>query len=225
MAAKKKQSLLILPCHKSHIVRPLCPSSSACGDGADRLARTPRRTTSVRPSLAPHSLFPPVLTTRPAHSHLVALLSPRPRPAAHRRRREPQHARRRPDARQVRRLLHPQDVRRRPALQHRRQGVHRAVARERQEQCVHLAVLLSPSRRGPDSGTVPSLAVECFIEGTRSRTGKLLPPKLGILKNVLEALEQGRTEDVWICPISLQYDKVRPRLSSALVFPTPATRS
>ncbi|GAA5851497.1 hypothetical protein JCM8547_001112 [Rhodosporidiobolus lusitaniae] len=50
--------------------------------------------------------------------------------------------------------------------------------------------------------------IECFIEGSRSRTGKLLPPKLGILKYVLEALESGRTEDVWICPISLQYDKV-----------------
>ncbi|GAA5915410.1 hypothetical protein JCM6882_001416 [Rhodosporidiobolus microsporus] len=50
--------------------------------------------------------------------------------------------------------------------------------------------------------------IECFIEGSRSRTGKLLPPKLGILKYVLEALEEGRTDDVWICPISLQYDKV-----------------
>ncbi|GAA6017937.1 hypothetical protein JCM10207_002712 [Rhodosporidiobolus poonsookiae] len=50
--------------------------------------------------------------------------------------------------------------------------------------------------------------IECFIEGSRSRTGKLLPPKLGILKYVLEALEAGRTDDVWICPISLQYDKV-----------------
>ncbi|GAA6059510.1 hypothetical protein JCM10212_002253 [Sporobolomyces blumeae] len=50
--------------------------------------------------------------------------------------------------------------------------------------------------------------IECFIEGSRSRTGKLLPPKLGILKYVLEALENGKTEDVWICPISLQYDKV-----------------
>ncbi|GAA5826424.1 hypothetical protein JCM11251_002361 [Rhodosporidiobolus azoricus] len=50
--------------------------------------------------------------------------------------------------------------------------------------------------------------IECFIEGSRSRTGKLLPPKLGILKYVLEALEEGRIEDVWLCPISLQYDKV-----------------
>lgn len=51
-------------------------------------------------------------------------------------------------------------------------------------------------------------SVECFIEGSRSRTGKLLPPKLGILKYVVEALENGRTEDVWICPVSVQYDKV-----------------
>lgn len=36
-----------------------------------------------------------------------------------------------------------------------------------------------------------------------------MPPKLGILKYVLDALDRGRTEDVWICPISLQYDKVR----------------
>lgn len=50
--------------------------------------------------------------------------------------------------------------------------------------------------------------LECFIEGTRSRTGKLLPPKLGILKYVVEALQAKRTEDVLICPISLQYDSV-----------------
>ncbi|BGP16858.1 hypothetical protein JCM10213v2_004865 [Rhodosporidiobolus nylandii] len=50
--------------------------------------------------------------------------------------------------------------------------------------------------------------IECFIEGSRSRTGKLLPPKLGILKYVLEAVESGRTDDVWLCPVSLQYDKV-----------------
>lgn len=50
--------------------------------------------------------------------------------------------------------------------------------------------------------------IECFTEGTRSRTGKLLPPKLGILKYVLEAMAEKRIEDVWICPISLQYDRV-----------------
>ncbi|GAA5965561.1 hypothetical protein JCM3765_007380 [Sporobolomyces pararoseus] len=50
--------------------------------------------------------------------------------------------------------------------------------------------------------------IECFIEGSRSRTGKLLPAKLGVLKYVLEALESGKIEDCWLCPISLQYDKV-----------------
>ncbi|KAH8913491.1 acyltransferase-domain-containing protein, partial [Atractiella rhizophila] len=50
--------------------------------------------------------------------------------------------------------------------------------------------------------------IECFIEGTRSRTGKLLPPKLGILKYVLDALVKGRASDVWIAPISVQYDKI-----------------
>ncbi|KAK0545665.1 hypothetical protein OC846_004701 [Tilletia horrida] len=50
--------------------------------------------------------------------------------------------------------------------------------------------------------------LECFIEGTRSRTGKLLPPKIGILKYILEGYLAGRTTDVWICPVSLQYDGV-----------------
>ena len=31
---------------------------------------------------------------------------------------------------------------------------------------------------------------------------------MGILKYVLEALESGKMEDCWLCPISLQYDKV-----------------
>ncbi|KAK0538801.1 hypothetical protein OC835_001329 [Tilletia horrida] len=50
--------------------------------------------------------------------------------------------------------------------------------------------------------------LECFIEGTRSRTGKLLPPKIGILKYILEGYLAGRTTDVWVCPVSLQYDGV-----------------
>ncbi|ROT41888.1 acyltransferase, partial [Sodiomyces alkalinus F11] len=49
---------------------------------------------------------------------------------------------------------------------------------------------------------------DCFIEGTRSRTGKLLPPKFGILKFVLDSVLAGRTDDCIICPVSTQYDKV-----------------
>lgn len=50
--------------------------------------------------------------------------------------------------------------------------------------------------------------LECFIEGTRSRTGKLLPPKYGILKYIVGALRERRTTDVLVCPVSLQYDSV-----------------
>ncbi|ORZ39149.1 acyltransferase-domain-containing protein [Catenaria anguillulae PL171] len=50
--------------------------------------------------------------------------------------------------------------------------------------------------------------VEAFIEGARSRTGKLLPPKFGVLKVVLEAVRAGRVKDVMIVPMSIGYDKV-----------------
>ncbi|KAK3361089.1 hypothetical protein B0T24DRAFT_114108 [Lasiosphaeria ovina] len=50
--------------------------------------------------------------------------------------------------------------------------------------------------------------LECFIEGGRSRTGKLLPPKFGILSFVIDSLLSGRIEDAVICPVSTQYDKV-----------------
>lgn len=50
--------------------------------------------------------------------------------------------------------------------------------------------------------------LECFIEGTRSRTGKLLGPRFGILSYLLDSVLSGRTQDAYICPVSLQYDKV-----------------
>lgn len=50
--------------------------------------------------------------------------------------------------------------------------------------------------------------IECFIEGGRSRTGKLLQPKFGILRFLLESVLSGRVEDALICPVSTQYDKV-----------------
>lgn len=49
---------------------------------------------------------------------------------------------------------------------------------------------------------------ECFVEGGRSRTGKLLPPKFGILGFILDSILSGRVEDAIICPVSTQYDKV-----------------
>ncbi|KAI9852738.1 MAG: hypothetical protein M1824_001814 [Vezdaea acicularis] len=50
--------------------------------------------------------------------------------------------------------------------------------------------------------------IECFIEGGRSRTGKLSPPKFGILSFILDSIISGRVEDTIICPVSTQYDKV-----------------
>ncbi|QSS53659.1 male sterility protein [Histoplasma capsulatum var. duboisii H88] len=49
---------------------------------------------------------------------------------------------------------------------------------------------------------------ECFVEGGRSRTGKLLTPKFGILSFILDSVASGRIEDAIICPVSTQYDKV-----------------
>jgi len=50
--------------------------------------------------------------------------------------------------------------------------------------------------------------LECFIEGGRSRTGKLLSPKFGILNFILDSILSGRVNDTIICPVSTQYDKV-----------------
>ena len=49
---------------------------------------------------------------------------------------------------------------------------------------------------------------ECFIEGGRSRTGKVLSPKFGILGFILDSILSGRVNDAIICPVSTQYDKV-----------------
>ncbi|KAF1955759.1 glycerol-3-phosphate acyltransferase [Byssothecium circinans] len=50
--------------------------------------------------------------------------------------------------------------------------------------------------------------LECFVEGGRSRTGKMLPPKFGILSYMLDSVASGRVGDALICPVSTQYDKV-----------------
>eukprot|EP00842_Homolaphlyctis_polyrhiza_P000268 jgi/Hompol1/1241/HPOL_003109-RA len=50
--------------------------------------------------------------------------------------------------------------------------------------------------------------IEAFIEGTRSRTGKLLQPKFGILKILMDAVRSGRVQDLIVVPVSIGYDKV-----------------
>jgi glycerol-3-phosphate O-acyltransferase len=55
--------------------------------------------------------------------------------------------------------------------------------------------------------------LEFFLEGARSRTGKLLPPKLGLLSIVVDAVlgaaePSGPTRKVYFCPISVGYERV-----------------
>ncbi len=46
------------------------------------------------------------------------------------------------------------------------------------------------------------------IEGTRSRTGKMLPPKLGLLSYIADAYLDGRTEDILLQPVSISFDQL-----------------
>ncbi|CAM2820316.1 glycerol-3-phosphate acyltransferase [Mycobacterium intermedium] len=46
------------------------------------------------------------------------------------------------------------------------------------------------------------------IEGTRSRTGKMLPPKLGLLSYVADAYLDGRSEDILLQGVSICFDQL-----------------
>jgi len=46
------------------------------------------------------------------------------------------------------------------------------------------------------------------IEGTRSRTGKMLPPKLGLLTYVADAYLDGRSEDILLQGVSISFDQL-----------------
>ncbi|MFT7625968.1 MAG: glycerol-3-phosphate O-acyltransferase, partial [Myxococcota bacterium] len=50
--------------------------------------------------------------------------------------------------------------------------------------------------------------LEFFLEGGRSRTGKLLPPKYGLLSNVVDAVMSGVVHDVQMVPASICYEKI-----------------
>lgn len=51
------------------------------------------------------------------------------------------------------------------------------------------------------------------LEGTRSRLGKLMPPRFGILKYVLEAAQRRGIDDLQIIPVSIHYDLI-PEIAS-----------
>jgi glycerol-3-phosphate O-acyltransferase len=46
------------------------------------------------------------------------------------------------------------------------------------------------------------------IEGTRSRTGKLSPPKLGLLNWVVESCHREHTQKVLLVPVSIAFDRI-----------------
>ncbi len=50
--------------------------------------------------------------------------------------------------------------------------------------------------------------IEFFIEGGRTRTGKLVFPKLGFLSFLIEAVEEGYHKDLVFVPIAINYDRI-----------------
>ncbi|XP_039283494.1 dihydroxyacetone phosphate acyltransferase [Nilaparvata lugens] len=56
--------------------------------------------------------------------------------------------------------------------------------------------------------TAGDLPVEFFIEGTRSRSSKSLPPKFGLLTMLLESFFTGEVPDITFLPVSFTYDHI-----------------
>lgn len=50
--------------------------------------------------------------------------------------------------------------------------------------------------------------IEFFIEGTRSRTGKIIQPKMGVLKYLIEAIDEGYNRDLVFAPLTVNYDRI-----------------
>lgn len=50
--------------------------------------------------------------------------------------------------------------------------------------------------------------IEWYIEGGRTRTGKLRPPKYGLLHYLATAVDRGRTDDVMLVPVSINYSRL-----------------
>jgi glycerol-3-phosphate O-acyltransferase len=52
-------------------------------------------------------------------------------------------------------------------------------------------------------------SLEWYIEGGRSRSGKLLPPRFGMLAYVVDAYRRAKSEDVLLIPVSIAYDQIQ----------------
>ncbi len=50
--------------------------------------------------------------------------------------------------------------------------------------------------------------LEWYLEGGRSRSGKLLPPRFGMLSYVVDSHHRGKADDVYLIPTSIAYDQI-----------------
>ncbi|MCI0544689.1 MAG: 1-acyl-sn-glycerol-3-phosphate acyltransferase [Actinobacteria bacterium] len=51
--------------------------------------------------------------------------------------------------------------------------------------------------------------LEWYMEGGRSRSGRLLPPRFGLLHYVVDSLRRGKADDVMLIPVSIVYDQIQ----------------
>jgi glycerol-3-phosphate O-acyltransferase len=51
--------------------------------------------------------------------------------------------------------------------------------------------------------------LEWYMEGGRSRTGKLRPPRYGLLRYLVEAMASGAAQDILLVPVSTTYDQLQ----------------
>ncbi len=51
--------------------------------------------------------------------------------------------------------------------------------------------------------------IEWYMEGGRSRSGRLNPPRLGLLAYVVDALRRDKSEDIMLIPVSIAYDQIQ----------------
>ena len=78
--------------------------------------------------------------------------------------------------------------------------MRRRFARDRVYTAVFAEYLYQVFRRGH--------SVEYFVEGGRTRTGRLLPPRLGLLQMTLEAHRRGLPRPIAFVPVYIGYEKV-----------------
>lgn len=51
--------------------------------------------------------------------------------------------------------------------------------------------------------------LEWYMEGGRSRSGRLNPPRFGLLNYVVDSLRRGKSEDIQLIPVSITYDQIQ----------------